>query len=113
MAQENYPTVVTFVGANGRLLTFAAKESDGTAYDLTDLTVKINARLADGTQKINDKTCSVTDASAGEFEYQPTAAELDAANKYTAQVKLIDGSSNVDFLEMFYIDVRAPITESA
>ena len=113
MAQENYPVVVTYVGANGRLLTFAAKEADGTAYSLTSLTLKINARLADGTQKINDKTCTVTDASAGEFQYQPTAAELDAATKYTAQVKLVDGSSNVDFLEPFYIDVQAPIVESA
>jgi len=112
MASENYPTVITYVGADGRKLEFTAKDAAGDAYDLTDLTLTITAEYG-GNKKIDGESCNVTTAASGLFDYTPAAGEVDEVGQYTAQVKIVNGASKVDFLEKFYIDVRDPITPTA
>ena len=90
----------------------AAKDVDGNAYDLTNLTVTLTAER-DGSEKIDGQAVNVTDAANGLFDYTPAAAEIDTEGEYVAQVKLVDGSQNVDYLEPFVISVRKPIAPSS
>jgi len=97
--------IKTFVGANGRTLQFAAKTSAAAAYNLTDLTVTLTA-VKDSDVKIDNVAVTVTDATAGEFEYTPTVAEIDVKGTYLALVKLTTGVGKVDYLEKFQIVVE-------
>lgn len=101
----------TFVGANGRALQFVLKSvaADGTvsAYDLTGFTVTLLATYQ-GSTKINEAACTLTDAAAGEFEYTPSASEIDVAGKYAARIKLVNPSALVDFPEPFWLQVDDP-----
>lgn len=109
--RESKQTIVTYVGANGRTLEFTAKDSDGTAYDLTGIDVSISAKLG-ATVKIDDSDCTVVSVAAGTFTYTPTAAEIDEEGEYDAQVRMENQSGAVDYMEIFIIDVRNPITGS-
>lgn len=108
---DERPRIVTYVGADGRALQFTATDADGAAYNLTSLTLTIAARSGndDGTVVIDDQPCTVTTAASGQFEYTPTAAELASAGDLFASVKVVNGSSKVDFLEPFIIEVREPM----
>jgi len=98
--------VDTYVGADGRTIYFLAKQSDALAFDLTGFTVTITAKNGSAL-KIDDEECTVTNETEGAFIYTPTAAEIDEAGDYTAQVKLVDGSSLVNYLEPFILRVNA------
>lgn len=100
--------VETYVGADGRILYFLAKQADGTAFDLTGYTVTITAKNG-STTKIDDEECTVTNDAEGAFTYTPEAEEIDEAGDYDAQVKLVDGSSLVNYLEQFIIQVNATL----
>ena len=102
------PVVTTYVGADGRTLSFKATDYLGADYDLTGLTLTITANYSNAT-KIDDAACTVTGAATGEFEYTPTAAEIDEAGQYDAQIKIEDGGGLFDWFEPIIIDVRAPI----
>jgi|GEM_PF-4903125 len=104
---EYRPVVITYVGANGRVLLFAATDTDGVAYDLTGATVTITANY-EGATKINNRAATVTDAAGGLFNITPTAAEIDVPGKYNAQVKLVEATL-IDYLEPFIIEVRDPV----
>ena len=103
--------VDTWVGADGHALPFTAMQ-DGAAYSLTGLTLTLSATYADA-QKIDGAAVTVTDEAAGEFEYTPTAAEVNVPGEYNGQVKIVNGSGKVDYLEPVIINVRQPITPSA
>lgn len=72
---------------------------DGTAVDLTSLTVRFMMVLAqDGTVKVAEtaSNVSVTDASNGQCQYDPQAVDVDTAGTYYAYFTAEDGSSNKD-----------------
>lgn len=102
-------TVKTYVGADDRVLYFLAKQGDGTAFNLTDYTVTMKAVLG-ATTKINASACTVTNAALGAFTYTPTAAEIDEAGQYEAQVKLsltVGEVTTVNYLDQFILEVLA------
>jgi len=100
-------TIYTYVGATGRDWTFAARDASGNVYDLTGMTVTISAVESDGTTyRLQDQACTVTNAEQGEFMYAPTAADLATADTLTAQVKITNASSEVDYLEQFQVVVQ-------
>lgn len=105
---EETPVIVTYVGADGRMLEFAAVTSTGVAYDLTGLTLTLTAKNG-ATTMINAQSCTVSSAAGGLFNYTPTAAQIATAGEYSAQVKLVNGSGKVDYLERFVISVRAVV----
>lgn len=108
-ATEEYPVIVTYVGADGRTLEFAAVTSTGTAYDLTGLTLTLRAKNG-ATVMIDAQACTVASpATAGLFSYTPTAAQVGSAGEYTSQVKLVNATAKVDFLEPFVISVRGTV----
>ena len=103
-------TISTHVGADGYALQFAARDSEGGKLDLTGITVTITADYG-GTKKIDDKACTPTDLIDGEFEYTPTASEADTSGPHLAQVKLVDGSAKVTFLEEFVLNLITPVED--
>lgn len=103
-------TVKTYVGADARVLYFLAKQADGTAFDLTGYDVTIKAVLG-ATTKIDDSACTLADdPTTGGFNYTPTAAEIDEAGQYDAQVKLsltAGEVTTVNYLDQFILEVVA------
>ena len=99
------PVILTYVGASGRTLSFTLKDSAGTVIDLTGKTVTITAKLA-GTAKINAQTMTVSAPATGVATYTPTAAMIDTAGDYVAQIKMAAAGPVYDFTEVFIIRVQ-------
>lgn len=81
------------------VLAATLQRPDETAVDLTGLTVKFKMVSAeDGTEKIAATATgiSVTDASAGECQYQFSAAGVDTEGTYYGYFTVTDGSGHVD-----------------
>lgn len=116
MRQNAMPIIETWVGADGRTLTFNCK-SDGSAYDLTGLTLYLSARIGgpDGDVVIDNKEMTVTDEAGGVATYTPTLVELALAvdPMLMAQITIKDGGGLYDFSEMFGIQARTPIVGSS
>jgi len=74
------------------------QRADGTAVDLSSLTVKFAMYDRDGTAKVAETTDNVseTDSVAGEVQYSPVAADVDTAGLYYAYFITEDGSSKQD-----------------
>jgi hypothetical protein len=71
---------------------------DGTAVDLTGLTVKFKMVARNNTVKVAETAANVTvtDAAAGAVEYAFQSADVDTAGRYHAYFITIDGSGNRD-----------------
>ena len=98
------PVVITYVGADNRTLLFTATE-DGSAMDLSSYTVTISAQY-ETAEKIVSGSVTLDTAADGEISFTPTAAQLDVAGDYHAQIRLDDGSANIDYLEPFTLRVE-------
>ena len=62
------------------------KRPDGTAEDLTGLTLKFAMYDATGSAKVAETSdnVTVTDAEAGEVQYDPVAADVDTEGSFLA-----------------------------
>lgn len=71
---------------------------DGTAVDLTDLTVRFKMVAIGGTVKVAEtaENVSKTDASNGACQYDPQAADVDTAGTYHAYFTAEDADGNQD-----------------
>ena len=99
--------VLTYLGADDRELQFTAY-TDGVLKDLTSLTVTMSCDYG-GTVVFADASCTVDVAADGTFHYTPASDDFDEAGDHDAQVKLADGSGNIDYLEPFKIRVARRI----
>lgn len=83
-----------------RLTSIAAalKRPDNTAVDLTSLTVKFKMTSSEGVEKVAEtaSNVTVTDASAGECQYDPQAADVDTEGTFYAYFTVTAGSGNKD-----------------
>ncbi len=98
------PVVITYVGADNRTLLFTATE-DGSAMNLTSYTVTISAQY-DNDDKIVSQSVTLDVEADGTMSYTPAAGEIDVAGEYHAQIRLDDGSANIDYLEPFTLRVE-------
>ena len=67
---------------------------NGTAVDLSGLTVKFQMLDTQGTAVVAETAdnVSTTDASAGEVQYDPQAADVDTAGSFAAYFTVYDGT---------------------
>lgn len=74
------------VGDTRTAIAATLKRPDGTVEDLTDLTVKFAMYDAQGNTKVTETSdyVSVTDATAGQVQYSPQAADVDTEGLYYA-----------------------------
>jgi hypothetical protein len=61
---------------------------DGDPFDLTNCTVSFIMKTDDGVTQVK-QTATVTDAGAGEVEYQPLAADVDTSGRYNVEWEVI------------------------
>ena len=85
-------------------------EADGTAVNLTGLTVTAVLHDKARAHVTTTSKLTVTDAAAGKVEYAPAAADFVAAKSpYWLRIKVVDGASKVVYFpseESFKIVVR-------
>lgn len=105
---DHRATVITYQGADGRPLEFTVRNSDGTATDLTGFSVFLSASHGDDA-KISRAEMTVSDPTAGEVSYLPSAAEISDVGVYDAQLRLVNAGGLIDYTEPVRLDVRAPI----
>ncbi|HOX27468.1 MAG TPA: BppU family phage baseplate upper protein [Candidatus Krumholzibacteria bacterium] len=99
------PVITTYVGASARTMTFTLKDTTGTVINLTGKTLTLTAKYA-GTTKINAGAMTVSSPTTGVATITPTAAQLDVAGDYVAQIKIASAGPLYDFSEVFIIRVR-------
>ena len=62
---------------------------DGTAHDLTGATITANMlNAATGVVKFSGAACLITNAAAGEFEYQWQTGDTDAPGEYNIEFEI-------------------------
>ncbi len=87
------------------LIAIAAtlKRPDGTVVNLTGLTLKFTMVDSEGTAKVAETSdnVTVTDATAGEVQYDPVAADVDTEGTFHAYFVTENGSGKQ---EMFPAD---------
>ena len=82
---------------------------DGTAQDLTDMTVAMIARDSEDTLLTLAGAVSVVDASAGQVRFSPAAADIIVANQpYRIRFKVTDTESKIAYFpnkepELWYV----------
>ena len=74
------------IGDTRTAIAVTCKRPDGTAEDLTDLTLKFAMYDSEGSAKVAETTdnVSVTDATAGKVQYDPQAADVDEEGTFYA-----------------------------
>ncbi len=74
------------VGDTRTVIAATLKRPDGTAENLTGLTIKFAMLKSDGTSKVAETSsnASATDAANGEVQYAPQAADVDTVGTYYA-----------------------------
>lgn len=89
---------VRHVGDTLVAIAASLKRPDGTAVDLSDLTVKFKMKDAQGNVKValTETNVTVTDAEAGECQYDPQAADVDTAGTFYAYFVTEDAAGNKD-----------------
>lgn len=85
------------------------KYTDGTAFNLTDCTVKFNMRLYSGrayaaTYKVS-AAATVTNALSGQVQYTWAAADLDTTGEYHCEFE-VTSSGKTQTTSLFCIMVR-------
>lgn len=71
-------------------------KADGSALDLTGMTVTLELRARDGSQVDTTGKVSTTSASAGEVTFSPASGDLKAAlSPYEARFVVTDSNSKV------------------
>ena len=108
--------VTTYVGADARRLRWQAKDEDGDAYDLSDIrdngSATFSACLGDTSEDTNWKmeriTVTIEAGTDGWHYIDPTAAQVPTAGEMIGQVRLVDASAKVDYLDPVVIDVEDP-----
>lgn len=87
-------TQIRHLGDTRPSIPAALQRQDGTAIDLTGLTVKFKMIDSRGGAKVAETAdnVTVTDASAGSVQYDPQAADVDTAGTYYGYFIIYDGS---------------------
>jgi len=83
---------------------FTVKQADGSAKDLTGLTVTLKVWDTSGNLKFSG-TCTVTDAANGVCTYTPAASDFDTVGDYKAELELTKANYRED-TDTFTISVR-------
>lgn len=66
----------------------ATLKSNGVAVNLAGFTVTINiVDKASRAVKVNNGSCTITNAAAGQVSYQPLAADVDTSGAYDVEFK--------------------------
>jgi len=104
---------VRHVGDTEVAIAATLQRPDGTAVNLTGLTVKFRMVAVDGTTKVAEtaSNVTVTDEASGQVQYNPQAADVDTAGVYHAYFVVIDGSSNRDTFPVKNGDLVIIITD--
>lgn len=89
---------IRHVGDTEVALAATLQRPDGTAVDLTSLTVRFKMVDTAGSVKVaeTDSNVSVTDAANGQCQYNFQSADVDTAGTYYAYFTAEDGSGNKD-----------------
>lgn len=82
------------VGDTRIAIAATLKRPDGTAVNLTGLTVKFKMVDSQGTVTVAETTTNVTvtSAAAGQVQYDPQAADVDTAGTYYAYFTVYSGT---------------------
>lgn len=98
-----------FSGEN-RTLSFAARDGDNAAADLTSKTVTYRVSERGSPHPLFSKTGSVVSASAGTFTVAITPSDTaDLAGDYDHQAITTDGSSNIAVVVVGRLRIRSDI----
>jgi len=75
-------------------ITATLEDQNGTAFDLTDCTVKFHMKK--GTTTKVDAAATITDASGGEVKYSWLAADTDTAGKYSCEWEITKSDGQIE-----------------
>lgn len=78
----------------------------GAARDLTDasaVVLTMEEEISE-TVKIDAEACSVTDATAGEVTYSPSAGDVDTEGDYVVQLKVTFSGGDVEYFPNSELD---------
>ncbi len=87
----------------GMIKPFKILNSDGTAKDLTGLTITWKFKDRDGT--VSSLTGSITSASTGQVSFTITSSFFTSVTRYRCQLHLVDGSAYTEDTDPFYVDI--------
>jgi hypothetical protein len=109
MQRAAMPVIETFVGATALPLSFTINQQDGTAFNLTNYTLALTAKL-DGVAKISAVSVTVDTAASGLCHYTPTTSTMvDTAGDMQAIIWMTTGGTTRP-TEPFIIRVRPTAT---
>lgn len=112
MAQSfGKPVLVAWQGIGAQVFTINVKNTDGTAYDLTDMDVTVSGAI-DSEYQFEDIACTVdADETTGIVTFTPSDAELANLGNIECQLR-IDNGGAIAFTYPFVLQVLA-VTYSA
>lgn len=94
------------MGNFGYRLSFTVQDSSGTAYDITAYTVtlKVWKQGVPGTLVLTE-ACTPLVAADGTCYYDVQTGDFDTGGRYSAELELTIGATNVESTETFTITV--------
>ena len=100
-------TIKTVIGNTAPPITLTAKR-DGVVIDLTGCTVKLYITLAGTQTNTGHESCTVTDATNGEVEYDREAGDLTTRGSYKCDLKVTYGDATQEVLyDILVLKARA------
>jgi len=100
------PVFVVWQGIGSQIVEVRIKNSDGTAYDLTDKTVTVSGDL-DGTYVLESLACTVDETeTTGIITFSPSAEELASTGNIECQAR-IDNGGAIAFSYPFILSCQA------
>lgn len=81
-------------------------QSNGIPIDLTGATVDVLVKSMDEETTIIDRSATITDATGGECELIPTAAEMSDSGEYKVQLKITFSDTTVTYIGDMNIIIR-------
>ncbi len=87
------------IGDTRTAIAATLKRPDGSVENLSGLDVTFQMTHTEGNDKVAETpdNITVTDAAAGEVQYDPQAADVDTEGTYNAYFRVADGSDKDTF----------------
>jgi hypothetical protein len=107
MQSYGMPNITGWAGIGSQAFTIAVKQSDGTAYDLTGMTVTVSGSV-DGVYVISSLACTLSATPTdGTVTFTPSSVEIAAAGVITCQLR-IDNGGAIAFPRPFTLTIETP-----
>lgn len=101
------PNMTCWAGVGGQVFTVSVKKSDGTAYDLTGMTVTVSGKQ-DGAYVISTVACTLSATPTdGTVTFTPSSAEIANIGVISCQLK-VDNGGAIAMPFPFTLTVEAP-----